>query len=135
MKLSDYFAHAKGVGVLATADAGGKVNAAMYGRPHFLDAGDDRTVAFIMSDRLSHANLQTNPHAAYLFIEEGEDYPGKRLTLLKIKEETDAQKIRSLRRRPLPAGCDEGEMRFLVHFRVDSVRPLVGAEDTGHAPG
>jgi hypothetical protein len=127
MKLSDYFDRAKGVGVLATADAEGKVNAAIYGRPHFLDPGDDRTVAFIMSDRLSHANLQANPHAAYLFMEEGEDYPGKRLALVKIKEETDDQKIKSLRRRPLPPECEEGEMRFLVHFRVESVRPLVGA--------
>lgn len=30
MKLSEYFENAKGVGVLATADAGGKVNTAVY---------------------------------------------------------------------------------------------------------
>jgi hypothetical protein len=37
MKLSEYFETAEGVGVLATADAHGKVDAALYGRPHFFD--------------------------------------------------------------------------------------------------
>ena len=31
-----------------------------------------------MSDRLSHENIKANPHAAYLFAEEVEDYVGKR---------------------------------------------------------
>ena len=79
MRLSEYFDKAEGVGVLATADAAGKVNVAMYSRPHFLAPGDDETVAFIMADRLSYANVQVNPHASYLFIEEGEGYVGTRL--------------------------------------------------------
>ena len=41
MELSRYFEQAKGIGVLATADAQGKVNSAIYARPHFLDEGDD----------------------------------------------------------------------------------------------
>ena len=75
-KLSEYFEKAKGVGVLATADAQGKVNLAVYSRPHFLDSNDDNTVAFIMADRLSHANIVANPHAAYSFHEDGEGYYG-----------------------------------------------------------
>ncbi len=31
MKLNEYFENAKGIGVLATSDAAGKVNAAVYG--------------------------------------------------------------------------------------------------------
>lgn len=61
MKLREYFEEAKGVGVLATADAAGKVNAAIYARPQFLDPDDDQTLVFIMADRLSHANVQANP--------------------------------------------------------------------------
>ena len=68
MKLDDYFDLKKGIGVLSTADGEGKVDAAIYARPHFMDDG---TVAFIMRDRLSHHNLQSNPHATFLFKEDG----------------------------------------------------------------
>jgi hypothetical protein len=127
MKLSEYFEHVDGVGVLATADASGKANMAVYSRPHFLDPSDEETVAFIMGDRLSHANIQANPHAAYLFIEQGEGYVGKRLSLTKLREETDLEKIRAIRRRNLPPECDEDQTRYLVYFRIDGIRPLIGA--------
>jgi len=124
MKLSEYFEQVKGTGVLATASGEGEVDVAIYARPHFVD---EQTVAFIMADRLSHRNLQSNPHAAYLFVERSEGYKGKRLHLTKVGEETDPEKIQALRRRPLPAEClVEGESRYLVHFRIDRVRPLVG---------
>jgi hypothetical protein len=85
-------------------------------------------VAFIMADRLCHANIQANPHASYLFIEEGEGYIGKRLSLMNVKEETDPEKIQALRRRNLPCECEDGKAQFLVHFRVDGVRPLIGTD-------
>ena len=44
MTRRDYFETASGTGVLATADAGGKVDAAIYSTSHVLDDG---TVAFI----------------------------------------------------------------------------------------
>jgi hypothetical protein len=128
MKLSAYFENAKGTGVLTTTDADGKVNVAIYARPHFLDANDDETIAFIMADRLSHANVQANPHAAYLFMEEGKGYAGKRLTLRRAREEADPEKIQSVRRRQLPSECEESTTQFLVYFRVDSVRPLIGTD-------
>jgi len=125
VSLSDYFSNAKGAGVLATADAEGNVDAAVYARPHVID---EETVAFIMADRTSHGNLQSNPQAAYLFMEDGDAYVGKRLYLTKVREESDPEKIWALRRRPLPKECepDAGTKRFLVTFRVDRVRPLVG---------
>ena len=58
----------KGTGVLATADADGKVDVAIYSRPHFLGE-DDTEIALIMNDKLSHDNVDANPNAAYLFIE------------------------------------------------------------------
>jgi hypothetical protein len=128
MKLSEYFEQAKGVGVLATADGDGKVNTAIYSRPHFLEPDDENAIAFIMADRLSHANVQVNPHASYLFMEKGEGYAGKRLSLTKIREETDPERIQAVRRRALPAECEAGEARFLVHFRIEGVRPLIGSK-------
>jgi hypothetical protein len=78
MKLSEYFEKTKGRGVISTADSSGRLTAAIYARPHFVDEG---TVAFIMADRLTHKNLESNPHAVYLFMESGEKYAGKRLYL------------------------------------------------------
>jgi len=127
MGLREYFEKVEGIGVLATADADGKVNVAIYSRPHFL--GDDGgEVAFIMNDRLTHDNVSSNPHAAYLFIEETEGYVGKRLSLTKTREETDQDRIQSIRRRNPSPERDEGDnkKRFLVHFRVDGIRPLIG---------
>jgi hypothetical protein len=61
-------------------------------------------------------------------MEDGEAYAGKRLYLMKVKEETDASKIQALRRRKVPPVCDPtgGEARYLVFFRVDKTGPLVG---------
>jgi hypothetical protein len=128
MKLREYFEQATGVGVLATADAKGKVNVAIFARPHFLDE-DDGTCAFIMGDRASHDNVRQNPSAAYLFIETGEEYLGKRLSLTMIREETDPEKIKAIRRRNIPRISEqEGRTTYLVHFRIDGIRPLIGVE-------
>ena len=124
MELQDYFRKNKGIGVLATSGDEGEVDAAIYARPHFLDDG---TIAFIMADRLSHWNTTANPHATYAFIEHGVGYKGKRLYLTVTEEETDLEKIQAIRSRPLPEECPgETESRYLVHFRIDRVRPLVG---------
>ena len=125
MSLKEYFEGSKGFGVLATASSDGKVDVAVYARPHVVD---EETVTFIMADRLSHKNLQSSPHAAYLFREGAAGYAGKRFHLTKVKEETDAEEIQALRRRKTPVACEpgEGEVRHLVTFHVDWVRPLVG---------
>jgi hypothetical protein len=125
MELRSYFENTKGVGVLSTADRSGKVDAAVYSRPHFMEDG---TLAVIMRDRLTHANIQSNPHAAYLFIEEGSGYRGKRLFLTKIREEENSALIDTLNRRIYPAGKERRkESRFLVYFKIDKVLPLIGA--------
>jgi hypothetical protein len=125
MDLEKYFESKKGLGVLSTADGNGKVNAAVYAHPHFLEQGQ---VAFIMADRLSHANLQSNPSAVYLFKEDGEGYEGKRLYLTKVKESDDKAQIEPLvRRKKCPCLCEEKKdaRYFLVSFKVEKELPLV----------
>jgi hypothetical protein len=39
MELKDYFENTKGLGVLSTADNHGKVNSAIYSRPHVMEDG------------------------------------------------------------------------------------------------
>lgn len=127
MKISEYFEKKKGRGVIATADPEGKVGVAVYARPHFID---EKTVAFIMADRLMHKNVQSNPHVAYLFLESGDRYVGKRLYLTKIKEEKDSALIDKIRRKESCPVYDKyrDRTRYLVYFHVDKVLPLIGAK-------
>jgi hypothetical protein len=86
---------------------------------------EDGTIAMIMRDRLTHHNLQSNPHAAFLFIEDGPGYKGKRLFLTKVREEQDSELLYSLRRRQYPN--DKEEAKFLMFFKLNKELPLVGA--------
>jgi len=125
MDLGKYFEDLKGSGVLATADDQGRVDVAVYARPHIIDR---ETIAFIMSDRLTHHNLQSNNHAAYLFMEERPGYKGVRLFLTKVREEEDSELLHSIRRRKYASEKGEEEQsRFLVFFKVNQVLPLIGA--------
>ena len=126
MRIEEYFATTRGQGVLATAAADGRVNAAVYSSPHFLEEG---TVAFVMRDRLSHRNLGENPYATFLFVEDGPGARGVRLYLKKTREETDPEKIKGLKRRHLTPEQDQAlGSSFLVFFAVENILPLVGSD-------
>jgi hypothetical protein len=122
MNLGEYFDRTQGHGILATADADCKVNAAMYARPYFVD---EKTAVFIMAERLTHANIKTNPWAIYLFIESGQGYKGKRLYLKKLTEEQNNELISKICRK-----CDyshyDVDNRYIVYFNVEKVLPLIG---------
>ena len=123
MDLKSYFDQTKGLGILSTANYDGQVDAAIYSRPHVMEDG---TVAFIMRNRLTRHNLLTNPHAAYLFKEEGSGYKGKRLFLTMIKEEKESRRLYELRRRSYPPEKDRREAKYLAFFSVDKTLPLIG---------
>ncbi|MBF0387188.1 MAG: pyridoxamine 5'-phosphate oxidase family protein [Candidatus Omnitrophica bacterium] len=127
MKLKQYFESNNGLGVLSTADQEGKVNSAVYSRPQVIE---DNKIAFIAADRLTHANLMQNPHAVYLFKEDGPGYKGKRLFLKKTGESQDQGLIDSLRRSCHGQSCEEGrDKKFLVYFDVEKELPLVVMKD------
>jgi hypothetical protein len=123
MNLSDYFENVKGTGVLATSDSGGNVDIAIYSRPYIID---EKTIAFSMLKRLSYANVQSNPKAAYLFIEKGEGYAGTRLYLTKTGEEKDPQRIKEIKQQHSKTHSPDETPKHLVYFTVDKIRPLVG---------
>jgi hypothetical protein len=77
-----------------------------------------------------HKNVQSNPHAAYLFLESGDRYVGKRLYLTRIKEEKNSDLIDKIRRRESCPVHDKyrDRTRYLVYFHVDKVLPLIGAK-------
>ena len=119
--LKEYFECTKGFGALATADSNGKVDVAVYSRPHFLEEG---SLAFIMRDRLTHHNLQSNPYATFLFREEPNGFNGRRLFLKKIREENNPELIRKIKRRKYADETEEPV--FLVYFTLEKELPLIG---------
>ena len=125
MSLKEYFGSKKGFGVLSTADESGRVDAAAYASPHVID---DQHVAFIMADKLSHANIAKNPYAVYLFKEDGPGFEGKRLYLKMEKESADQAVLESICKIAWPGPyCSEQYLQksFIVYFTVDKVLPLV----------
>jgi hypothetical protein len=124
MTLKEYFESTGGAGVLATADAEGKVDAAVYSTPHVMDDG---TVAFIMRERLTHHKVRENPSAAYLFLEEGPRHRGVRLFLRRLREDDDPKLIAGLSRRHVEPALDQQKgPKHAVFFQVDRILPLIG---------
>jgi hypothetical protein len=122
MTLQDYFATADGKGFLATSLPDGDVNVAMYDRPHVVD---DETLAFAMTERLTHEYLQRNPQAVYAFHEAGRR--GLRLYLTKLREETEGELLEKVRSRArwLSGAESAAKLRYLVYFHVNKTLPLV----------
>ena len=126
MHMQEYFENRQGVGVLSTADSDGKVDAAIYAKPHVMADG---TIAFIMRDRLTHKNITANPYAVYLFIENAGGYKGVRLFLKKVREDDDAELIKQMTRRCLTAEEDAAKgPKFLVYFEVEKILNLIGGD-------
>ena len=99
MKLANYFDKVKGFGTLSTADSKGNINAWAISKPFVVD---EDTVAFVMTGNLTHKNLQSNPHAAYFFLEKSEKYDGVRLLLTKVKKLRDMAVIEEIRKKRYP---------------------------------
>jgi len=127
MTLKEYFHNTRGTGVLATADNEGRTDAAIYSRPHIMDDG---SLAFIMRERLSHNNLQTNSYATFLFMEHAEHLKGMRLFMKKTGEDTDAQLISSMTRRKLSPEDDKAAgPRHIVYFSLEKILSLIGGNE------
>lgn len=122
MNLKEYFENTTGLGILSTSDDKGKVNSAIYARPHIMD---NSQAAFIMADKLTHTNLQKNFNACYLFKQEGKGYIGRRLYLKKLGETQDKKEIDSLRRSCHDSTDKDKKKKFLVFFKIEKDLPLI----------
>jgi len=129
MNIKNYFEGIRGTGILATSDRAGNVNSAVYAKPHMMEGNK---VAFIMRQRLTHKNLQENPHANYLFKLDGKGYEGIRLYLEKTAEKQDIEAISKLQRRKR-SSAEDSELgpKFLVYFKVKKILTLVGDKSPG----
>ena len=126
MSLFEYFEEYQGIGILATADPDGMVDLAIYAKPRVVN---ENTVAFVMGERLSHQNLKSNLQAAYMFVEQGEGYHGKRLYLTKIREEINTSLVAEfVKKQPEICAPDDDSNKYVVYFRIENTWPLVGDE-------
>jgi hypothetical protein len=127
MKLAEYFGKAKGTGILGTADAEGRVDIAIYAKPMVVD---ENTIALVMRERLSHQNIRHNPKAAYMFIEKPDGNGGLRLYLTMIREETNVSVVEKIiQEHPEICPYPDEANKYLVHFKVDRIRELVGGRE------
>ena len=123
MSLVEYFETTEGTGILATSDSEGNVDLAIYSRPYVIE---ENIIAFGMLERTSYANIQSNPKAAYMFIEKGRGYKGKRLYLKKTGEEADPQRIEEIKsQRPKRHESTTDSARHFVYFSVENIRAVV----------
>jgi Pyridoxamine 5'-phosphate oxidase len=128
MKLREYLDEKKGISILSTADRDGKVTTAIYSKPRIME---DNTIAFIMRERFTYHNIQNNPHAAYMFIENNTGYQGIRLFLKKLREDNNPDVIAKMTRRSLtPEEDREKGPKHLVVFAVEMILPLIGAGES-----
>jgi hypothetical protein len=123
MNLSELFTH-PGLGVMSTSSSDGKVNSAVYARPHVID---ETTLVWGMTDKRTYQNLTRNRHAAFLFKIGGPGFSGVRLALELIKTEEEGDLLAIIK-----ANTDEivgpGAGAAVTHaawFRVVEVRDLI----------
>jgi len=126
MDLTAYFEKAQGTGILATCDPEVEVDMAVYSKPVIIDSS---SLALVMKERLSHRNLQKHLKACYMFIESGQAAKGIRLYLTMERQEKNNSLIEKLRQKqPCMFPKEDDSEKFLVIFKIDRVRPLVGDE-------
>ncbi|MGE4295806.1 MAG: pyridoxamine 5'-phosphate oxidase family protein [Campylobacterales bacterium] len=120
--LKTWFAEAKGLGVMSTADAAGAPNAALFARPHFLEDG---RLGFVMLSRKTLANLEANPNACFLFAKEGPGYEGVRLYLTRDEIIRDEATIETL----IVSRYALNKPRVLMLFRLEKALKLASGEE------
>ena len=123
MNLTELFTH-QGLGVMSTSSSDGKVNSAVYARPHVID---ETTLVWGMTDKRTYRNLIRNRHAAFLFKTGSPGFSGVRLGLELIKTEEAGELLMTIK-----ANTDEivgpgagAAVTHAVWFRITELRPLI----------
>jgi hypothetical protein len=123
MNLAELFTQ-PGLGVMSTSSSEGKVNNAVYARPHIINA---TTLVWGMTDKRTYQNLTRNRHAAFLFKTNGPGFNGVRLALELIKTEEAGDLLETIKKNTDEiVGPGAGAaVSHAVWFRVTEIRPLI----------
>lgn len=122
MDLAELFPEG-GRGIIATADAGGIVNTAVFATPRIIDR---ETLAWGLTDGRSYRNLTENPHASYLYMAPSRGFSGWRLGL-ELKEMRDeGELLEAIRENAAEIVGPEAKaaVKHVGFFKVTEVRPL-----------
>ena len=115
------------VGVLATSNKEGDVNAAVFGSPRMTD---ENTVVMGIGQNRSFRNLQRNPKAVFIVVEPGEsaaDWKGARVYLEAVEMEAGGPFFDQIKVNiEKAAGPRAADMIYAgVRFRITEVRGII----------
>ena len=123
MTLAELFTN-PGLGVMSTSSSDGKVNSAVYARPHVID---ETTLVWGMTDKRTYQNLTRNRHAAFLFKTSVPGFNGVRLALELIRTEESGTLLETIKKNTdeiVGAGAGAA-VTHAAWFRVTELRPLI----------
>ena len=123
MKLADLFQQ-QGLGVMATAAGDGRVNTAVYARPHVID---ETTLVWGMTDGRTYRNLVENHRAAFLFKTAGPGFSGVRLELELLRTEESGDMLAQIKQNTAAVvGAGAGlAVTHAAWFKVVETRALI----------
>ncbi|MGQ9858164.1 MAG: pyridoxamine 5'-phosphate oxidase family protein [Thermodesulfobacteriota bacterium] len=125
-KLVEFFNRQPRLGALATSDRSGKVNVAYF---NSLRMVDENTVVMGLGRNRTLANLQENPHAAFMILEPGktlDSWKGLRIYMEMKSCETQGPLLQEIKDGISKlAGQKAASMIYAaVTFQVTEIRPL-----------
>jgi hypothetical protein len=125
-KLMEFFNKQPRLGALATATRAGQVNVAYFNSIRMVD---DQTVVMGLGKNRTLANLQENPHAAFMILEPGDSpmsWKGLRVYMTMTECQTGGEKLEIIRAE-IARVAGEGPAKMIqaaVTFRIHELRPL-----------
>ena len=126
-ELMELFNKRPRIGILATSNNVGDVNAAVFGSPQMID---ENTVVMGIGENRSFRNLQRNPKAAFIVVEPGEtvmDWKGARVYLEAVDMETSGEFYDQIKKGiAKAAGPQAADMiHAAIRFNITEVRAIV----------
>ena len=125
-KLMKYFNKQPRLGILATANKKGQVNAAYFGSPQMVD---EKKVVMGLGQNRTLSYLKENPNAVYTIMEPGAavtEWKGVRIYLKCVALETSGAKLDGIKAK-ISEVAGEGAAQMIqaaVTFEVGEIRPL-----------
>jgi hypothetical protein len=126
-KLAEYFNKQPRIGIISTSSKDGKVDSAVYGSPQMID---ENTVIVALAKGRTFANLQENPNATFMIMEQGAgilDWKGIRVYLRMREYATSGPQLDTYKSQTAKiVGKQAADMiKVLATFEVTEVRPLI----------